>query len=92
MLSGFTDKSAYAQTIIAFTWGPGEEVHIFDGRTAGCIVKPRGPLDFGWDPIFQPDEGNGFTYAEMKKEEKNKISHRGKSLVKFQSFLASFES
>lgn len=21
----------------------------------GKIVPPRGPNDFGWDPIFQPD-------------------------------------
>lgn len=21
----------------------------------GKIVPPRGPIDFGWDPIFQPD-------------------------------------
>ena len=35
MLTGFEDKSAYAQTIVAFTWGPGEEVFIFDGRTNG---------------------------------------------------------
>jgi inosine triphosphate pyrophosphatase len=91
MLTGFEDKSAYAQTIVAFTWGPGEEVFIFDGRTNGEIVQPRGPLDFGWDPIFQPNEGNGLTYAEMPKEEKNQISHRGKSFVKFQAFLVSID-
>ena len=55
------------------------------------IVQPRGPLDFGWDPIFQPNEGNGLTYAEMPKEEKNQISHRGKSFVKFQAFLVSID-
>jgi inosine triphosphate pyrophosphatase len=91
MLTGFDDKSAYAQTIVAFTFGPGEEVHVFDGKTDGIIVQPRGPLDFGWDPIFQPDAGNGHTYAEMKKEEKNIISHRGKSFAKFQSFLATHQ-
>jgi ribokinase/non-canonical purine NTP pyrophosphatase (RdgB/HAM1 family) len=48
MLDGFEDRSAYAQTIIAFTTGVGEEVHVFDGRTDGNIVEARGPLDFGW--------------------------------------------
>ena len=48
MLDGFSDRSAYAQTIVAFTRGVGEEVHVFDGRTDGNIVQPRGPLDFGW--------------------------------------------
>ena len=32
-------------------------------------------LDFGWDPIFEPD-GVGQTYAEMEKDAKNAISHR----------------
>ena len=48
MVDGFEDRSAYAQTIIAFTTGVGEEVHVFDGRTDGNIVEARGPLDFGW--------------------------------------------
>jgi len=87
MLSGFEDKTAYAQTVVAFTTGPGEEVHTFDGRTDGTIVPARGPLDFGWDPIFEPKEGNGKTYAEMDKEEKNDISHRGRSFAKLHSFF-----
>ncbi|KAB5573168.1 hypothetical protein DKX38_000362 [Salix brachista] len=45
----------------------------------GKIVPARGPDDFGWDPIFQPD-GYEQTYAEMPKDEKNKISHRSKAL------------
>jgi len=88
MLNGFDDRSAYAQTIVAFTMGVSEEVHVFDGRTDGTIVTARGPLDFGWDPIFEPLESLGKTYAEMEKDEKNKISHRGRSFAKFQAFLA----
>ena len=68
MLDGFEDRSAYAQTIVAYTDGPGEEVHVFDGRTNGKIVAARGPTDFGWDPVFEPDEVEGKTYAEMTKE------------------------
>ena len=48
MLDGFDDRSAYAQTIVAFTMGVGEKIHVFDGRTDGQIVAARGPLDFGW--------------------------------------------
>lgn len=87
MLTGFDDKTAYAQTVTAFTMGPDEEVHVFDGRTNGKIVPPKGKLDFGWDPIFEPDEGKGKTYAEMEKEEKNAISHRGRSFAKLKEFL-----
>jgi inosine triphosphate pyrophosphatase len=89
LIAAYHDKSAYAQTIVAFTPGPGKMVHVFDGKTDGDIVLPRGSLDFGWDPIFQPHEGFGKTYAEMSKEEKNKISHRSRSLLKFQAYLLS---
>ena len=37
---------------------------IFDGRTPGKIVPPRGPSDFGWDPVFEPD-GYEQTYAQV---------------------------
>jgi len=90
MLQGFTDKSAYAETVVAFTkGGPDDEIHIFDGRTEGEIVPPRGSLDFGWDPIFQTVTQDGVvqTYAEMSKEDKNSISHRGKSFEKLRKFL-----
>ena len=89
MLDGFDDRTAYAQTVTAFTLGPDEEIHVFDGRTEGQIVQPRGKLDFGWDPIFEPKEGGGKTYAEMDKDAKNAISHRGRSFAKLKDFLSS---
>ena len=97
LLQGFDDNRAYAQTIIAFSPGPGKEVHLFDGRTEGRIVPPRGALTFGWDPVFEPlpDEchsggiASGITYAEMTKDDKNKISHRSRAFQKFREFLAS---
>jgi ribokinase/non-canonical purine NTP pyrophosphatase (RdgB/HAM1 family) len=87
MLDGFEDRTAYAQTIVAYTTGPDEDVHVFDGRTNGKIVIARGSLDFGWDPIFEPDEGEGKTYAEMSKDLKNDISHRSRAFEKFRTFL-----
>lgn len=90
MLAGFDDKTAYAQTIVAYSDGSSSddaEIYVFDGRTDGTIVLPRGNLDFGWDPIFEPNESNGLTYAEMEKSGKNEISHRGRSFTKFQAFL-----
>jgi len=87
MLAGFDDKTAYAQTVVAFTTGPDQQVQVFDGRTDGRIVRPKGSLDFGWDPIFEPLEGNGKTYAEMTKADKNAISHRGRSFAKLRSYL-----
>ncbi|KAL4760307.1 non-canonical purine NTP pyrophosphatase [Aspergillus foveolatus] len=85
MLDGFESRGAEAVCTFAFASGPGSEPILFQGRTEGVIVSPRGPANFGWDPIF---EYEGQTYAEMTKEEKNKISHRYKALVKLQQWLA----
>lgn len=66
----------------------GEKVTLFQGKTAGRIaLKPQGPLNFGWDPIFIPtiqtnNNINNLSYAQMNKEEKNRISHRAKALEK----------
>ncbi|CBF77855.1 non-canonical purine NTP pyrophosphatase [Aspergillus nidulans FGSC A4] len=84
MLDGFESRGAEAVCTFAFSPGPGSEPILFQGRTEGVIVSPRGPANFGWDPIF---EYEGQTYAEMTKEEKNKISHRYKALVKLQQWL-----
>jgi len=87
MIAFSNDKSGYAQTVVGFCPGPGEDVVVFDGRTTGTVVAPRGSLDFGWDPIFQPDEGAGLTYAEMSKENKDAISHRSRAFGKLRSYL-----
>ena len=90
MLDGFEDKSATASTLVAFTWGEkDDEIRVFEGETKGKIVSARGSFDFGWDPIFEPDEGNGKTYAEMEKVEKNRISHRGRAMATFSRFIQS---
>ncbi|XP_071722121.1 inosine triphosphate pyrophosphatase [Rutidosis leptorrhynchoides] len=87
LLMAYEDKSAYALCAFFLALGPNEEPLTFLGKTPGKIVPPRGPTDFGWDPIFQPD-GYDQTYAEMPKEEKNKISHRYKSLALLKSHFA----
>eukprot|EP00249_Psilotum_nudum_P012205 c23643_g1_i2 orf=154-741(+) len=86
MLAAYEDKSAYALCIFSLALGPHSEPLTFEGLTKGCIVPPRGPKDFGWDPVFQPD-GYEYTFAEMPKEEKNKISHRRRALDKLRDYL-----
>ncbi|KAI2506589.1 Pyrophosphatase [Fragilaria crotonensis] len=87
LIVGYDDKSAYAQTVVAFCPGPGKDVVIFDGRTMGRIVPARGKLDFGWDPIFEPDEGDGMTYAEMSKDAKDAISHRSRAMAQLKEYF-----
>ncbi|GMH37548.1 hypothetical protein BSKO_05421 [Bryopsis sp. KO-2023] len=86
ILMGYEDKSAFAQCIFAFCGGPDEDPEVFVGRTEGKIVDARGPTNFGWDPVFQPD-GFEQTYAEMEKSVKNTISHRYRSLEKMREQL-----
>ncbi|XP_053604055.1 inosine triphosphate pyrophosphatase [Plodia interpunctella] len=85
LLAGWEDKSAEAVSTFAYCDGSSNcedlDVFIFQGRTVGEIVKPRGRRDFGWDCVFQP-QGYDKTYGELPKEEKNKISHRYKALDK----------
>jgi XTP/dITP diphosphohydrolase len=77
-------KSAIARTIIGYC--DGKRIHSFSGEIAGTIVpEPRGPRDFQWDCVFQPD-GYSTTFAEMG-DEKNKISMRRKALDKFAAHL-----
>ena len=89
MLSGFDDKTANAVCIFAYSDGePESNIELFIGKTPGTIVEPRGPNTFGWDPCFQP-EGFQQTYAEMSKEQKNQISHRGKAVEAFKKRFTS---
>jgi inosine triphosphate pyrophosphatase len=85
MLNGFDDTSGYAMTTFAYC-EMGSEPILFQGKTTGTIVAPRGDNQFGWDPIFMPD-GYDQTYAEMDAHVKNSISHRYKALSKLLEFL-----
>ena len=87
MISGFDDKSAKAVCTLAYCEGPESEPMVFQGVTDGTIVMPRGPLNFGWDPIFQPNHPSMLTFAEMDSSIKNSISHRYKALDLMKSYF-----
>jgi XTP/dITP diphosphohydrolase len=63
-----------------------------EGIWEGLIgFEPRGSYGFGYDPIFLVPEYNyKKTAAELPIEEKNKLSHRGKALVKLKDILTEF--
>jgi len=74
---------AYFSTIVAYVTTLGKWT--FEGRCDGIItIQEQGENGFGYDSMFIP---NGFskTFAEMTKEEKNRISHRSKAFEKFKS-------
>lgn len=59
-----------------------KEMQLFEGHVTGKITyKIRGARGFGFDPIFKPKQVEQ-TFGEMKRSQKNKYSHRKKSLVK----------
>ncbi|KAG0616380.1 hypothetical protein M758_5G110400 [Ceratodon purpureus] len=89
LLAAYDDKSAYALCVFSLALGPDSEPITFSGRTEGKIVPARGSGNFGWDPIFQP-VGYDLTFAEMLKEEKNKISHRRRALDKVKEYFYDF--
>jgi len=63
----------------AAVWPDGREV-VVRGEVEGVIVDaPRGEGGFGYDPLVQPLEGDGRTFAEMTPDEKHRISHRARA-------------
>ena len=86
LLAGWEDKSAQAVCTFAYMGGENEDVILFQGKTEGDIVKPRGSRDFGWDPCFQP-KGFDKTYGELSSEVKNTISHRYRALDKLRDYF-----
>lgn len=80
--SGKKDRSAHFSCVLALKI-PQQKTKFFEGRVDGQIIEVRrGNQGFGFDPVFVP-EGYDCTFAEMTKEEKAKISHRGRALVQF---------
>ncbi|MDQ3577379.1 MAG: RdgB/HAM1 family non-canonical purine NTP pyrophosphatase [Actinomycetota bacterium] len=58
---------------------PDGEEHVLEAEMRGRIIRrPRGSGGFGYDPIFIA-EGHTMTAAEMRPEDKDAISHRGKA-------------
>ncbi len=80
------ERSARFRCVIAIASLEGK-VELFHGVCSGLITdKPRGAQGFGYDPIFFIPE-LGKTMAELKLEEKNKISHRARAAAKASEYL-----
>lgn len=65
----------------------GDKPLLFEGIAEGYIAdEPIWGDGFGYDPIFQSEEIDK-RFSELTKEEKNKVSHRGKALLKLLTYL-----
>jgi XTP/dITP diphosphohydrolase len=79
------DRTARFRTIMAFV-GKDKKFHC-EGSVKGLIIDEMiGHNGFGYDPIFYYPKLEK-TFAELKKDEKNSISHRGIALRNFCEIL-----
>lgn len=80
-LDGAGDRSACFATVLVGLGGDGT-ILVAEGSCPGTItVAPRGDQGFGYDPVFQPvEDGRGRTMAQMTRNEKGAISHRGRAI------------
>ncbi|MBS44233.1 MAG: non-canonical purine NTP pyrophosphatase [Nocardioides sp.] len=66
----------------------GREV-VVEGRMAGRVIREvRGSGGFGYDVLFEADEAPGVTTAELSRDDKDAISHRGHALRELAPRLA----
>ncbi len=74
------DRSAAFECVISIAVPTGAAL-TYEGRCEGVIAKaPAGENGFGYDPIFYyPPAGK--TFAQMSREEKGRVSHRGRALA-----------
>jgi non-canonical purine NTP pyrophosphatase (RdgB/HAM1 family) len=64
-----------------------EVVETVEGRIA---EEPRGASGFGYDPLFfYPPYGR--TFGEVPREDKDRVSHRGKAFARVRAFLSDLD-
>ncbi|VVB89170.1 Non-canonical purine NTP pyrophosphatase [uncultured archaeon] len=84
LMEGERDRKAVFRCVIGYC-RPGEKARLFAGEVEGEIShESRGNEGFGYDPIFAV---GGRTFGEMGEDEKNRLSHRYRALLKFSGWL-----
>lgn len=79
-------RTARFVCVIALVTPSGEE-HLFRGTCEGRILRElHGTAGFGYDPIFFYEPAK-CTFAEMDRQAKNQVSHRGRALREVAKFL-----
>ena len=83
------NRGARFRCVLAIA-APSGRQRIVDGEYRGFIItEPRGENGFGYDPVFI-DTISGLTFAEMKPDQKNQISHRARALHELVKILPDF--
>ena len=88
-LQGVTNRKASFKTVLCVVGLEGSENRplLFEGEVAGeILMSPDGAQGFGYDPIFQP-HGFDVSFAQMRPEQKNALSHRGNAFKMLMRYL-----
>ena len=74
------DRLARFRTVVMVCFPDGRELSAAGWVDGVIALGPRGHNGFGYDPVFEPIEGDGRTFGELTTEEKNGVSHRARAL------------
>lgn len=79
-----TNRRAAFECVISIAVPSGPAL-TYEARCEGLIAdKPAGENGFGYDPVFYYPPLNK-TFAEMTRDEKGRVSHRGKALAEIKA-------
>ena len=74
------ERLARFRTVALVRFPDGRELAAAGWVDGTIALAPRGDNGFGYDPVFEPLEADGRTFAELRADEKNAISHRARAL------------
>lgn len=83
-------RGAHFTCAVALVHGEGPEHElVVTGEMPGSVIREvRGDGGFGYDVLFVADDRPGLTTAELSREDKDAVSHRGKALRELGPLLA----
>jgi non-canonical purine NTP pyrophosphatase (RdgB/HAM1 family) len=85
-MKGKENRNAKFKCVVCF-YVSKEKYYFLEGVVEGKIIEEKkGKSGFGYDPVFYISKFNK-TFAELEKDIKNSISHRGKALENLKTFL-----
>ncbi len=85
-MEGVEDRSANFMCVLAIAVPRGPAL-IYEGSCEGVIARnPEGDRGFGYDPLFYYPPLQK-TFAQLTREEKNSVSHRGKAIEELREEL-----